>query len=177
MKQYNAGPGMTSKRAEYDKKRYMARPEVKAKRARRTKQEQDQDAAEQAETSKLRGAYWAALSEATIKLEDLWPVALPMHCPRHRQAGRMAGPQQYLSKPFHRGCCRSSCGAVSTCELCVAVCAVYRSQWSPSFSLTTDLDLALGADPFGDGSASEDLYQLESQPDSEGDAGWVAMLE
>ena len=144
--------------AEY-MKQYRARPEVKAKRARRSKQEQDQDAAEQAETSKLRGAYWAALSEATIK-----------------QAGRMAGTQQYLSKPFHRGCCHN-CGAVSTCELCVAVCAVYRSQWSPSFSLTTDLDLALGADPFGDGSASEDLYQLESQPDSEGDAGWVAMLE
>ena len=175
--EYRARPEVKAKKAEYMKRRYDARPEVKAKRARRTKQEQDQDAAEQAETSKLRGAYWAALSEATIKLEDLWPVALPMHCPRHRQAGRMAGPQQYLSKPFHRGCCRSSCGAVSTCELCVAVCGVYRSQWSPSFSLTTDLDLALGADPFGDGSASEDLSQLESQPDSEGDSGWVAMLE
>ena len=43
--------------------------------------------------------------------------------------------------------------------------------------LTTDSDLAFGADPFGDGAASDDLPQLESQPDSEGDAGWVAMLE
>ena len=37
---------------------------------------------------------------------------LAMPCPRHRQAGREAGPHQYLSKPFHCGCC------VGTCELC-----------------------------------------------------------
>jgi hypothetical protein len=37
---------------------------------------------------------------------------LAMPCPRHHQAGREAGPHQYLSKPFHCGCC------VGTCELC-----------------------------------------------------------
>ena len=70
-----------------------------AKRAEQMKQynQQYKDAAEQAETSKLPGAYWAELSKATIKLG-----------------------------PF-------------------------------------------GADPFGDGAASEDLPQLESQPDSEGE--------
>ena len=70
----------------------------KAKRTEQMKQynQQYKDAAEQAETSKLPGAYWAELSKATIKLG-----------------------------PF-------------------------------------------GADPFGDGAASEDLPQPESQPDSEG---------
>jgi hypothetical protein len=71
-------------------------------------------------------------------LNDLGPVALPRigkkerfskPCPRHRQAGRRAGPHQYLSKPFHCGCC------VGTCELChpslSAASGVCRSQWSP----------------------------------------------
>ena len=101
-------------------------------------------------------------------LNDLGPVALPRigkkerfskPCPRHREAGRRAGPHQYLSKPFHCGCC------VGTCELCDPA----KDLWSPSFSPTTDSDLAFGADPFGDGAASEDLPQLESQPDSEGE--------
>ena len=57
---------MKAKRAEYDKK-YMAKPEVKAKRARLSKQEQDQDAAEEAPTSNLRGkTYWDQV------LADLW---------------------------------------------------------------------------------------------------------
>ena len=68
-------------------------------------------------------------------LNDLGPVALPRigkkerfskPCPRHRQAGRRAGPHQYLSKPFHCGCC------VGTCELCdpslSAASGVCRSQ-------------------------------------------------
>ena len=55
---------------------------------------------------------------------------LAMPCPRHRQAGREAGPHQYLSKPFHCGCC------VGTCELChpsplSAASGVCRSQWGP----------------------------------------------
>ena len=71
-------------------------------------------------------------------LNDLGPVALPRiskkerfskPCPRHREAGRRAGPHQYLSKPFHCGCC------VGTCELChpslSAASGVCRSQWSP----------------------------------------------
>ena len=71
-------------------------------------------------------------------LNVLGPVALPWigkkerfskPCPRHRQAGRRAGPPQYLSKPFHCGCC------VGTCELChlslSAASGVCRSQWSP----------------------------------------------
>ena len=71
-------------------------------------------------------------------LNDLGPVALPRigkkerfskPCPRHRQAGHRAGPHQYLSKPFHCGCC------VGTCELChpslSAASGVCRSQWSP----------------------------------------------
>jgi len=86
LKQYMAMPEVKAKRAEYNK-RYMARPEVK---------QQYKDAAEQAETSKLPGAYWAELSKATIKLG-----------------------------PF-------------------------------------------GADPFGDGAASEDLPQPESQPGAMG---------
>ena len=101
-------------------------------------------------------------------LNDLGPVALPRigkkerfskPCPRHREAGRRAGPHQYLSKPFHCGCC------VGTCELCDPT----KDLSSPSFSLTPDSDLAFGADPFGDGAASEDLPQPESQPDSEGE--------
>ena len=56
-------------------------------------------------------------------------------------------------------------------------CGPAKDPWSPSFSPTTDSDLAFGADPFGDRAASEDLPQPESQPDFEGDAGWVAMLE
>ena len=59
---------------------------------------------------------------------------------------------------FHCGCC------VSTCELCDPSLSG-RSQRSPSCSPTTDSDLVLGADPFGDGAHSEDLPQLEeSQP-------------
>ena len=133
-------------------------------------------------------------------LNDLGPVALPRigkkerfskPCPRHRQAGREAGPHQYLSKPFHCGCCVGTCELCDpanppgscprhpppgrfTCELCCpslsAASGVRRSQWrSPSSSSTTTSDLAFGADPFGDGAASEDLPQPESQPDSEGE--------
>ena len=90
-----------SKVAEFDQMvaEYMARPEVKAKRA-------TEDAAEQAETSTLRGkTYWDTLYEV-IKLEDL---PLPMQCPQHCQAGRRAKPHQYLSKPFHCGCCVGTC--------------------------------------------------------------------
>ena len=110
MKQYNPRPERKAKKAKY-MKQYMARPEVKAKRAeynarpdvkakkaeywkqhnkaKRAEQmkqynQQYKDAAEH-ETSKLRGAYfrayWAELCKATIKLEDLGPVALPMPCP------------------------------------------------------------------------------------------------
>ena len=144
-----------SKVAEFDQMvaEYMARPEVKAKRA-------TKDAAEQAETSTLRGkTYWDTLYEEVIKLEDL---PLPMQCPQHCQAGRRAKPHQYLSKPFHCGCC------VGTCELCDPSLSG-RSQRSPSCSPTTDSDLALGADPFGDGAPSEDLPQLEeSQPNPQG---------
>ena len=64
-----------------------------------------------------------------VVLNDLGPVALPRigkkerfskPCPRHREAGRRAGPHQYLSKPFHCGCC------VGTCELCNPP----KPQWS-----------------------------------------------
>ena len=44
-------------------------------------------------------------------------------CPRHHQAGRRAGPHQYLSKPFHCGCC------VGTCEQCDPT----KDPWSPSY--------------------------------------------
>ena len=111
--------------------------------------------------------YW---EQEGCRLAHRLASRLAMPCPRHRQAGRRAGPHQYLSKPFHCGCC------VGTCELCDPTLDP-RSQLSQSFSPTTDSDLAFGADPFGDGAASEDLPQPESQPDSEGDAGWVAMLE
>ena len=103
-----------------------------------------------------------------VVLNDLGPVALPRigkkerfskPCPRHCEAGRRAGPHQYLSKPFHCGCC------AGTCELCDPT----KDPSSLSFSPTTDSDLAFGADPFGDGAASEDLPQPESQPDSEGE--------
>ena len=57
------------------------------------------------------------------KKDLLGPIALPMPCPRHRQAGREAGPHQYLSKPFHCGCC------VGTCELCDPT----KDPWSPSY--------------------------------------------
>ena len=98
MKQYMARPEVKAKKAEYEArpevkakkaefmKQYDERPEVKAKRAEQMKQynQQYKDAAEH-ETSKLRGAYfrayWAELCKATIKLEDLGPVALPMPCP------------------------------------------------------------------------------------------------
>ena len=65
---------------------------------------------------------------------DLGPVALPRigkkerfskPCPRHREAGRRAGPHQYLSKPFHCGCC------VGTCELCDPT----KDPWSPSYAM------------------------------------------
>ena len=100
--------------------------------------------------------YW---EQEGCRLAHRLASRLAMPCPRHRQAGRRAGPHQYLSKPFHCGCC------VGTCELCEPA----QNLWSPSFSPTTDSDLAFGADPFGDGAASEDLPQLESQPDSEGE--------
>ena len=116
------------------------------------RQEQDQDAAEQAETSK----------QGQQALKDRGPDASPKPCPRHRRAGREAGEHQYRSKPFHCGCC------VGTCELCDPSLSG-RSQRSPSCSPTTDSDLALGADPFGDGAHSEDLPQLEeSQPNPQG---------
>jgi len=65
---------------------------------------------------------------------DLGPVALPRigkeerfspPCPRRRQAGRRAGPHQYLSKPFHCGCC------MGTCELCDPT----KDPWSPSYAM------------------------------------------
>ena len=83
-KRYMSRREYRSKRAEYEKQyiaefdqmvaEYMARPEVKAKRA-------TKDAAEQAETSTLRGKTycWDTLYEV-IKLED---VPLPMQCPQH----------------------------------------------------------------------------------------------
>ena len=80
------------------------------------RQEQGQDAAKQAETSK----------QGQQALEDRGPVASSKECPRHREDGREAGPHQYLSKPFHCGCC------VGTCELCEpslsAASGVCRSQ-------------------------------------------------
>ena len=133
-KQYMARPGMKEKKAEYDKKRYMARQEVKGKRARRSKQEQDQDAAEEAPTSNLRGkTFWGQV------LADLWQLALPMPCPRHsHQAGRRAGPHWFLSKPFPFNCCVGTASGVRRLRR---------------------------------------VQPAKSQPDSEGDAGWVAMLE
>ena len=65
---------------------------------------------------------------------DLGPVALPRigkeerfspPCPRHRQAGRRAGPHQYLSKPSHCGCC------AGTCELCDPT----KDLWSLSYAM------------------------------------------
>ena len=83
------------------------------------RQEQGQDAAKQAETSK----------QGQQALEDRGPVAASKECPRHREDGREAGPHQYLSKPFQCGCC------VGTCELChpslSAASGVCRSQWGP----------------------------------------------
>ena len=158
-KQYMARPGMKEKNAEYDKKRYMARPEVKAKRARRSEQEQDQDAAEEAPTSNLRGkTYWDELSEATIKLayyrrllrfhrghnqwspsSSLTTASEAMPCPRHsHQAGRRAGPHSFLSKPFPFNCCVGTASGVRRLRR---------------------------------------VQPRKAQPDSEGDAGWVAMLK
>ena len=137
-KQYMARPGMKEKKAEYDKKRYMARPEVKAKRARRSKHEQDEDAAEEAPTSNLRGkTYWDQV------LADLWQLALPMPCPRHsHQAGRRIAFHfqllRDLSKPFPFNCCVGTASGVRRLRR---------------------------------------VQPAKSQPDSEGDAGWVAMLE
>ena len=53
--------------------------------------------------------YW---EQEGCRLAHRLASRLAMPCPRHRQAGRRAGPHQYLSKPFHCGCC------VGTCELC-----------------------------------------------------------
>ena len=109
-KRYMSRREYRSKRAEYEKQyiaefdqmvaEYMARPEVKAKRA-------TEDAAEQAETFTLRGKTycWDTLYEV-IKLEDL---PLPMQCPQHSRGECRAKPHQYLSKPFHCGCCRGTC--------------------------------------------------------------------
>ena len=47
-------------------------------------------------------------------------------------------------------------------------CHPTKDRWILSFSPTADSDLAIGADPFGDRAASEDLLQPESQPNSEG---------
>ena len=70
--------------------------------------------------------YW---EQEGCRLAHRLASRLAMPCPRHRQAGRRAGPHQYLSKPFHCGCC------VGTCELChpslSAASGVCRSQWSP----------------------------------------------
>ena len=76
-------------------------------------------------------------------LNDLGPVALP-------RIGKKEG--FYYSELYPH------CG-----------CDPTKDPWSLSFSPTTDSDLAFGADPFGDGAASEDLPQPESQPDSEGE--------
>ena len=78
-----------------------------------------------------------------VVLNDFGPVALP-------RIGKKEG--FYYSELYPH------CG-----------CDPTRYRWSLSFSPTTDSDLAFGADPFGDGAASEDLPQLESQPDSEGE--------
>ena len=70
--------------------------------------------------------YW---QQEGCRLAHRLASRLAMPCPRHRQAGREAGPHQYLSKPFHCGCC------VGTCELChpslSAASGVCRSQWGP----------------------------------------------
>ena len=78
-----------------------------------------------------------------VVLNDLGPVALP-------QIGKKDG--------FY------DCELFPHCG-----CHPAKDLWSLSFSPTTDSDLAFGADPFGDRAASEDLPQLESQPDSEGE--------
>ena len=78
-----------------------------------------------------------------VVLNDLGPVALP-------PIGKKEG--------FYYNELYPHCG-----------CDPTRDPWSLSFSPTTDSDLAFGADPFGDGAASEDLPQPESQPDSEGE--------
>ena len=100
-KRYMARREYTSKMAEYEKQymaefdqmvaEYMARPEVKAKRA-------TEDAAEHSETSTLRGkTYWDTLYEEVIKLEDL---PLPMQCPQHCQVGRRGEATSILIQAF-----------------------------------------------------------------------------
>ena len=91
-----------------------------------SKQEQDQELPPAKGWKKYDTTYW---EQEGCRLAHRLANRLAMPCPRHREAGRRAGPHQYLSKPFHCGCC------VGTCELCFpslsAASGVCRSQWSP----------------------------------------------
>ena len=154
----------TSKMAEYEKQymaefdqmvaEYMARPEVKAKRA-------TKDAAEQAETSTLRGkTYWDTLYEV-IKLEDL---PLPMQCPQHSRGECRAKPHQYLSKPI----------IADAAWVLASICSVALSQMA--YVLFDELGLGLRRRSLRGWPQKSCPTQQEAQPDSEGHAGWVAML-
>ena len=90
--------------------------------------------------------------------------------------GRKKGRNQIQWKWYSTTSGQSPClGSVRRKASTIANCTPHcgcdptRDLWSLSFSPTTDSDLAFGADPFGDRAASEDLPQLESQPDSEGE--------
>ena len=120
-------------------------------------------------------------------LEDLGPVALPpkdkgeeKHNVSLLRVATSSPPVSWLALPCGN---IGNCPCISCTRRCIAPDPAARapthqadvgsppkfSQWSPSSSPTTNSDLAFGADPFGDRAASEDLPQLESQPDSEGE--------
>ena len=120
-------------------------------------------------------------------LEDLGPVALPpkdkgeeKHNVSLLRVATSSPPVSWLAHPCgnigncpcrsctRRGIAPDPAARAPTHQADVGSPPKF-SQWSPSSSPTTNSDLAFGADPFGDGAASEDLPQPESQPDSEGE--------
>ena len=120
-------------------------------------------------------------------LEDLGPVALPPKDKGEEKHNvsllRVATSSPPVSWPALPCGNIGNCPCISCTRRCIAPDPAARapthqadvgsppkfSQWSPSSSPTTNSDLAFGADPFGDGAASEDLPQPESQPDSKGE--------
>ena len=138
-----------------------------------------------------RGAYWSrklsAPKDPPEALEDLRPVALPpkdkgedKHNVSLLRVATSSPPVSWPALPCGN---IGNCPCISCTRRCIAPDPAARapthqadvgsppkfSQWSPSSSPTTNSDFAFGADPFGDGAASEDLPQPESQPDSEGE--------
>ena len=126
-------------------------------------------------------------------LEDLGPVALPpkdkgeeKHNVSLLRVATSSPPVSWLAHPCGN---IGNCPCISCTRRCIAPDPAARapthqadvgsppkfSQWSPSSSPTTNSDLAFGADPFGDGAASEDLPQLESQPDSKGEPSYCEL--